>query len=289
MAQVADRAGSVGSIALLVVALALVARSASTQEVVASPTPAQNATGVSVETELSWETDAAVRSYSLRLQTSAEGIESAAFFATGVVPTADQSRFKPPALAAETKYFWQVVGVFDAGTTQENAVWSFTTAGTIPGPPWSLSSAREWGMRQFEQYGLLALVLSLFTWIVNRNNRAADVLLKLEDEFTRKCERGRPQIEHRVPYLAWKRSLSQTEPKINSDDVDNLLRFYVVLYGVRQARQVPDKSLSTAYRYWLAHYYRHDRKELREYINANFPTLRDWLLADTSWQARMRY
>ena len=69
-------------------------------------------------------------------------------------------------------------------------------------------------------------------------------------------------------------------------EIDTVLRFYVFLAGLREARQVPDSSLSASYRFWLAHYYHKERVELREYINKYFPTLREWLLRDLDRQRR---
>ncbi len=101
-------------------------------------------------------------------------------------------------------------------------------------------------------------------------------------------------LEDDSSYLRVKSSLqdaakSKTQIRQDSEltDIDNLLRFYVVLYAVRQQRQVNDTSLSTCYRYWLAYYYRKDRAEFRGYVNALFPTLKRWLLTDTSWWRRL--
>jgi NAD-dependent protein deacetylases, SIR2 family len=141
---------------------------------------------------------------------------------------------------------------------------------------------------------------ALWKWVKERNNRATDVLLELEEQFEKKCKKGRPLIEHDWRYNEVKELLrcavargerspgEGSDPKELQTAIDNLLRFYVVLCGVRFAKQIPDKSLSTCYRFWLAHYYRKDRNELRLYINEFFPTLRKWLLADSRSNASAR-
>jgi hypothetical protein len=140
--------------------------------------------------------------------------------------------------------------------------------------------------------------LALVKWLRERNDRATDVLLSLEEQFETKCAAGRQYIDEPLKYDECRKALagagecgvavsgSQLQEHLQIvKSIDDLLRFYVVLVGVRQARQLPDSSLSTCYRFWLAHYYRPDRVEFRHYVNENFPTLRAWLLRDTSlWQ-----
>ena len=140
--------------------------------------------------------------------------------------------------------------------------------------------------------------LTLIKWYWEWNNRATDVLLKLEEEFEKKCGEGRFFLEDDAKYkkladvLAkvtesgnrWRLGGSDLETLIA---IDNLLRFYVVLYGVREARQVPERSLSTCYRFWMAHYYRKDRQVFRQYVNAFFPTLKRWLKSDVAGSTRI--
>ena len=68
-----------------------------------------------------------------------------------------------------------------------------------------------------------------------------------------------------------------------------MLRFYVVLLGIRRARQVPEVSLRTCYRYWLGQYYSAKRPEFREYVDNYFRTLSSWLKDDTQRSARRRF
>lgn len=151
-----------------------------------------------------------------------------------------------------------------------------------------------------ECLAIIAGALAIIKWLRERNNRATDVLLKLEEEFDKKCEKGRGLIEHDWKYNEVKELLksavregkrsarAEHDPQDPQMAVDNLLRFYVVLCGVRQARQLPQKSLSTCYRFWLAHYYRNDRAELRDYVNEFFPTVRKWLLTDCRCWTRFK-
>jgi len=249
---------------------------------VTTPVPAENATGVAVQTAFSWNSTSGARTYSIRLQTTRQGVEDAPFFATGIRPEAAKASYMPPVLSAKTTYYWQVVANPGATDGSVGPVWSFSTAGAAPEHVWDTAQ------RLLLASGAITGLFALFKWLGDRNSRATDVLLKLEDEFHRKGEKGRPRIEDQEHYVQWKNSLAGRNRVVNPDEIDNLLRFYVVLYGIRQARQVPDASLSTSYRFWLAHYYRKDRAELREYINSNFPTLRKWLLADTSRMGRFK-
>jgi hypothetical protein len=147
----------------------------------------------------------------------------------------------------------------------------------------------------------LAGALALVKWLRERTDRATDVLLKLEEEFDRKCAAGRQCLDEPPKYAECREALTRAgrgSVSLTADQqaqqlqiikaIDDLLRFYVVLIGVREAKQLPDASLSTCYRFWLAHYYRDDRLEFRRYVNDNYPTLRAWLLRDTSALARFR-
>lgn len=140
-------------------------------------------------------------------------------------------------------------------------------------------AALTWGEALSASSWIIA-VYALYKLSRDRHIRATDVLLKLEERFDR-CSQGREQIEYDREYEKVRASLKASErggPTLAA--LDDILRFYIVVYAVRQARQVPNRSLSTSYRYWLAFYYRHDRAELRQYINDVYPTLRGWLQDD---------
>ena len=148
-----------------------------------------------------------------------------------------------------------------------------------------------------ECLAILAGALALIKWIRERNDRATDVLLQLEKDFWTGCKAGRAAIEDRDVYkevapalLAYtiaddetrRRETAKLSDELGNqvEAIDTLLRFYVVLVGVRRAGQVPDAALSACYRFWPAHYYHTGHVELRDYINRYFPTVRDWLLED---------
>jgi hypothetical protein len=122
-----------------------------------------------------------------------------------------------------------------------------------------------------ESGAVLAAVFAAIKWVNERRDRATEVLLKLDENFQKEA------------VAAGKKCLEQGDcggTQTEAETLDGLLRFYVVLYGVLRARQVPESSLSICFRYWLAYYFRRDRAEFRRFVNANYPTLRGWLLND---------
>jgi len=146
--------------------------------------------------------------------------------------------------------------------------------------------ARDWSPI-LQCVAFLLGIFALYKWSRERNDRATDVLLKLEEHFNvERVRKGRFVVEDINQYNAVSESLISLPQRGDvSDDhqnLDDLLRFYVVLCAVRQAGQVPDRALSTCYRFWLSHYYLKNRTALRNYINGSFPTLRDWLIEDAS-------
>jgi len=172
-----------------------------------------------------------------------------------------------------------------------------------------LKTSSEIFKNLFEGLAVMLGVAGLWKWLAERKDRATDILLQLERKF---CEpeivQGRQCIEDKERYDLIKDRLKQyvvesraersklaaesskekrkcestQEEKILDDcrAIDALLRFYVVLCGVRHARQVQNLSLSTCFRYWLSHYYNPDRTEYKEYVDEFFPTLRKWLAKD---------
>jgi hypothetical protein len=145
----------------------------------------------------------------------------------------------------------------------------------------------------------LIAVLAIFAgfwawhkWRTERYDRATDVLFELQKEFNSdQLRRGRALIEDDDNYASFAplledaidRSLSERDRHSGAADlaaIDELLRFYVFLFGIRMARQVPDDSLSVCFRFWLAHYHSEGRKEFKHYIESYFPTLKNWLKTD---------
>ena len=161
----------------------------------------------------------------------------------------------------------------------------------------------------FEALAVLGGVGVLWKYLVERKDRATDILLRLEKEFCKKkVMQGRQCIEDDGRYHLIKDRLKQyvaesrrerSMPAGESSEagqkfespkeknildecqaIDALLRFYVVLCGIRQAKQVPERSLSTCFRFWLGHYRSPKRTEFREYVDVYFPTLKKWLTDD---------
>ena len=171
-----------------------------------------------------------------------------------------------------------------------------------------------------EALAIFGAVLAWVRWRRQRSDRATDVLLKLERKFsTSRIRRARDLLEDSSLYRVLAPKLQEavhaartgTEVEVESavaivsDDgiegavftvltdggepesvtqdflaLDELLRFYVVLYGVHQARQVPDAALSACFRYWLTQYYNPNRREFARYVDYFFPTLRKWIRRD---------
>jgi hypothetical protein len=247
-----------------------------------NPQPLDGATGVSIATTLSWDAVPGATSYGVKLAIDASELDSARLFATGIRADVPRVSYAVPALTANRKYFWRVVVNEALPGATAGPVWSFTTAPPAPQSWWS--TVIQW----LPEAGIIAGILAVFKWLRERNSRATDVLLALEKEFG-PLTGGRDDIEYddrfrdRIPALKKVRG-----GKGELTDIDNLLRFYILLYAVRQARQVPDSSLSTCYRYWLAHYYLDSRAPLRQYVNDYYPTLKKWLDRDTRTFARFR-
>jgi hypothetical protein len=106
--------------------LVKMARVASTLPTAASsPTPADDATGVSLTPTLSWTTGTGAARHRVFLGTAA----------TPTTLVADQTAvsFIPGTLVASTEYFWRVDEVNLVGTTP-GPIWSFTTTVGSSGP-----------------------------------------------------------------------------------------------------------------------------------------------------------
>jgi NAD-dependent deacetylase len=162
-------------------------------------------------------------------------------------------------------------------------------------------------VRNFGQgLALVGGIVVLITWLYARRDRSTEVLLRLENEFGRaEIRRGRELIESDAAYREIRRNIiyaitredefgagydgdgARGDPnRLAIEQLDSLLRFYVLLYGVRAAGQVPDASLKRCFRFWLAHYYSPTRRELRLYVDAYYPTLSQWLRDDRRWWRR---
>lgn len=166
-----------------------------------------------------------------------------------------------------------------------------------------------------EALAIIGGLIGLWKWLAERRDRATDILLKLESEFCKpEIMKGRLCIEDDERYSLIKSRLKQqvdapqgkrsneneSADKIDGNSIqdnvsedchaiDAMLRFYVVLCGVRQANQVPEDSLSTCFRFWLGHYHCSTRKEFKDYVDAFFPTLRKWLADDAERRYARRF
>ena len=87
----------------------------------------------------------------------------------------------------------------------------------------------------------------------------------------------------------------QGEAKFSEEDtsilaaLDGLLRFYVVLCGIRKGGQIPDTALKICYRYWLAQCFCSERVDLRRYVEHFFPALGYWLAEDERLKNSRRF
>ena len=153
-----------------------------------------------------------------------------------------------------------------------------------------------------ETVAVLAGGTAVIGWLYTRKDRAASVLLELEERFNQPdILEARGLLEDRALYRGldsamrnfmdqagnpkgWVEHRTADEIKREGkmlEQLDALLRFYVLLIGIRKARQVPDDSLRICYAYWLNLYY--DRVNygcFREYVGKYFPTSRAILDAD---------
>jgi|GEM_PF-1721014 len=97
-----------------------------------NPSPAHQATGVSLDAGLSWtggDPDPGdTVTYDIHFGTSADPPR--------VVENQPGTRYDPIALAHNTKYYWRIVARDNAGLTTTGPVWEFTTAAEAPPDFW---------------------------------------------------------------------------------------------------------------------------------------------------------
>jgi NAD-dependent deacetylase len=146
-----------------------------------------------------------------------------------------------------------------------------------------------------EALAVLAGAFALFKWLRERHDRAIDVMVALETRFSApQLSAARLLIEDDNSYKKIApilmrdvvAALDARQPRPTDEEydaiggLDDLLRFYLFLYGVRKAKQVPDSSLRASYRYWLTLYFHPARTAFRAYVDWFFPTLSAWLRDD---------
>jgi hypothetical protein len=263
------RARGAAIVLLLLLPPATVGRAAS------NPSPLPNAIGVNHEQAvLEWDVVDGARSYRLRLALNADELPSAVF-ATGITASASaRVQYAVTGLKSLTTYVWSVDALDDQGRTlASGGPWRFTTVGS---PPLTFRQAvmanYSWLQQLVISLGWLVAGFALFKFLRERQSRATDVLLELD---TRSAASGKGYA-----------IVEQHGDLGDYTEIDKLLRFYVLIVSVRQARQVPDTSLSTSFRYGLAHYYHHDCRQFRHYVDQHYPTLKRWLRDDTVWWRR---
>ena len=93
--------------------------------------PANNATGVSISTSVSWGISSGATSYDVYFGTASQ---------PPLATNTTSLSYTPGALSANTVYYWQVVAK-NAGGSTASAMWSFTTQGTAPAAPVLISPA----------------------------------------------------------------------------------------------------------------------------------------------------
>lgn len=149
-----------------------------------------------------------------------------------------------------------------------------------------------------EVLAIIGGVFALWKWLYERRDRSTDVLLELAKKFSEpECVQGLTLIEDDVAYgeivsrlhiavLEASEPIPLNESKLSAEDsarlkpLDRLLEYYVLLHGIRRARQTSDSPLKTCFRYWLTQYYCPYRPAFRAYVDAFYPTLKTWLKQD---------
>jgi PKD repeat protein len=102
-----------------------------------SPSPANHASGVSINVDLDWSDCANTNSYDVYFGTSS----SPAYY-----DNTSSSSYSLPTLSYDTKYYWKVVAKNDCGNSTSGPVWDFTTGSQIcptPGIPGSPSPSNH--------------------------------------------------------------------------------------------------------------------------------------------------
>jgi NAD-dependent deacetylase len=174
----------------------------------------------------------------------------------------------------------------------------FQAAAASPQPDtWltQLKTVSDIAKNFIEVIAVLAGAFAIFKWLRERHDRAIDVMVALETRFsapalmaTRRLIEDDKSYQEIAPILMRDvlaaldaRVAPPTHEEYDSlGSLDELLRFYLFLYGVRKARQVPDSSLKASYRYWLTFYFHPERTAFRAYVDWFFPTLSAWLRED---------
>lgn len=154
---------------------------------------------------------------------------------------------------------------------------------------------------------------AIVAWRRSLQDRAAAVLIELEERFNDDAIlAGRGLLEDQADYerlvdamhIALEETArnetkdAQTPAKATKltseqgemlEQLDALLRFYVLLRGIRKAQQVPDESLRLCYAYWLNFYFSTKRTEFARYVNTYFGGLKKWIDEDQAVPSHERF
>lgn len=121
---------------------------------------------------------------------------------------------------------------------------------------------------------VLGGVAVLWKWSQERNDRSAEVLLKLQDRY---CDE---RVRKAREFLETDANFTPGAELAPDHPLDELLNFYVLLRGLLNTGQVNRESARICFWYFLTMTYKPGREAVRTYVEAMYPTLRDWLKED---------
>jgi hypothetical protein len=125
---------------------------------------------------------------------------------------------------------------------------------------------------------VLGGVAVLWKWSHERNDRSAEVLLKLQDRYCEQRVRTARDFLENDANIAPGADLAPNHP------LDELLNFYVLLRGLLNTGQVKHESARICFWYFLTMVYKPGREAVRKYVETMYPTLRAWLKEDRDKQ-----
>jgi hypothetical protein len=178
----------------------------------------------------------------------------------------------------------------------------------------NLKTFSEISRNLIESLAVLGGVAALWKYLNERKDRATDILLKLENEFCKKkVMQGAAMHRRRQTLSSDKRPIEAVRRRLAAWTVDaggTIIRGRAEVpiptgndhpgrmsgdrrrcfgstwcsVGVRQAKQVPERSLSTCFRFWLRSLRNPKRTEFREYIDSILSNIEE--VADRRCQER---
>ena len=97
-----------------------------------NPTPAHQATDISTDPNLSWDSDPSILTHDIYLGTDSVAVDNATIASPEYQTTQPGNSFDPGTLAYSTTFFWRI-DTTDGVATAKGDLWSFTTS-SLPGP-----------------------------------------------------------------------------------------------------------------------------------------------------------